>query len=159
MRRFILFLVMFLMMGCSICHRVQYVPVETKIDSVIVEKIVERVDSVYFPVPSESSEVVREDSSHLETSVAISDAKIDSTGRLYHTLKNKDVNLKKEIVYKDKIIEKKVEVEKEVPVEVEVPVKYVPDYYKWINILFWCMAGTGIIFVIFKMKNFFHSII
>ena len=156
MRRFILFIVMFLMMGCSICHRVQYVPVATKTDSVIVEKIVERVDSVYIPVPSESSEVVREDSSHLETSVAISDAKIDSNGVLHHTLKNKNTNLKKEIVYKDKIIEKKVEVEKEVPVEVEVPVKYVPDYYKWINILFWCMAGTGIIFVIFKLKHFFH---
>lgn len=156
MRRFILFIVMFLMMGCSICHRVQYVPVATKTDSVIVEKIVERVDSVYIPVPSESSEVVREDSSHLETSVAISDAKIDSNGVLHHTLKNKNTNLKKEIVYRDKIIEKKVEVEKEVPVEVEVPVKYVPDYYKWINILFWCIAGTGIIFVIFKLKHFFH---
>ena len=156
MRRFILFIVMFLMMGCSICHRVQYVPVESKVDSVIIEKIVERVDSVYIPVPSESVEVVREDSSHLETSVAISDAKIDSNGVLHHTLKNKNTNLKKEIVYKDKIIEKKVEVEKEVPVEVEVPVKYVPDYYKWINILFWCMAGTGIIFVIFKLKHFFH---
>ena len=156
MRRFILFIVMFLMMGCSICHRVQYVPVETKTDSVIIEKIVERVDSGYFPVPSESSEVVREDSSHLETSVAISDAKIDSNGVLHHTLKNKDTSLKKEIVYRDKIIEKKVEVEKEVPVEVEVPVKYVPDYYKWIHILFWCIVGTGIIFVIFKLKHFFH---
>ena len=156
MRRFILFIVMFLMMGCSICHRVQYVPVETKIDSVIIEKIVERVDSVEVPVPGESVEVFRQDSSHLETSVAISDAKIDSNGVLHHTLKNKNTNLKKEIVYKDKIIEKKVEVEKEVPVEVEVPVKYVPDYYKWINILFWCMAGTGFIFVIFKMRHFFH---
>ena len=131
-------------------------PVETKVDSVVIEKIVERVDSVYIPVPGESVEVVRQDSSHLETSVAISDAKIDSNGVLHHTLKNKNTNLKKEIVYKDKIIEKKVEVEKEVPVEVEVPVKYVPDYYKWINILFWCMAGTGIIFVIFKLKHFFH---
>ena len=156
MRRFILFIVTFLMMGCSICHRVQYVPVETNVDSVIVEKIVERVDSVEVPVPGESVEVFKQDSSHLETSVAISDAKIDSNGVLHHTLKNKDVNLKKEIVYKDKIIEKKVEVEKEVPVEVEVPVKYVPDYYKWINILFWCMAGTGFIFVIFKMRHFFH---
>ena len=151
-----MFIVMFLMMGCSICQRVQYVPVESKIDSVIIEKIVERVDSVEVPVPGESVEVFREDSSHLETSVAISDAKIDSNGMLHHTLKNKNTNLKKEIVYKDKIIEKKVEVEKEVPVEVEVPVKYVPDYYKWINILFWCMAGTGFIFVIFKLKHFFH---
>lgn len=156
MKRFILFLVMFMMVGCGICKRVQYVPVETKKDSVVVEKIVERTDTVEIEVPGESVYVIKQDSSHLETAVAISDAKIDSTGMLHHTLKNKDVNLKKEIVYKDKIIEKRVEVEKEVPVEVKVPVKYVPDYYKWINILFWCFVGTGFIFVIFKMKSLFH---
>ena len=156
MKRFILFLVMFMMVGCGICKRVQYVPVETKKDSFVVEKIVERTDTVEIEVPGESVYVIRQDSSYLETAVAISDAKIDSTGMLHHSLTNKDVNLKKEIVYKDKIIEKRVEVEKEVPVEVEVPVKYVPDYYKWINILFWCMVGTGLIFVIFKLKHLFH---
>ena len=156
MKRFILFLVMFMMVGCGICKRVQYVPVETKIDSIVVEKIVERTDTVEIEVPGESVYVIKQDSSHLETAVAIGDAKIDSTGMLHHSLTNKDVNLKKEIVYKDKIIEKRVEVEKEVPVEVEVPVKYVPNYYKWINILFWCLVGTGFIFVIFRVKSFFH---
>ena len=156
MKRFILFLVMFLVMGCGICQRVQYVPVESKVDSVVVEKIVERTDTVEIEVPGESVYVIKQDSSHLETAVATSDAKIDSTGMLHHSLTNKDVNLKKEIVYKDKIIEKRVEVEKEVPVEVEVPVKYVPDYYKWIHKLFWCIVGTGFIFVIFKVKGFFH---
>ena len=151
-----MFLVMFMMVGCGICKRVQYVPVETKKDSVVIEKVVERIDTVEVEVPGERVYVIKQDSSHLETAVAISDAKIDSTGMLHHSLKNKDVNLKKEIVYKDKIIEKRVEVEKEVPVEVEVPVKYVPDYYKWINIIFWCIVGTGIIFVIFKMRGFFH---
>ena len=156
MKRFILFLVMFLVMGCGICKRVQYVPVETSKDSVVIEKVVERIDTVEIEVPGEKVYVIKQDSSHLETAVATSDAKIDSTGMLHHSLTNKDVNLKKEIVYKDKIIEKRVEVEKEVPVEVEVPVKYVPDYYKWINILFWCIVGTGLIFVIFKLKSFFH---
>ena len=151
-----MFLVMFLVMGCGICKRVQYVPVETKKDSVIIEKVVERIDTVSIEVPGEKVYVIKQDSSHLETAVATSDAKIDSTGMLHHSLKNKDVNLKKEIVYKDKIIEKRVEVEKEVPVEVEVPVKYVPDYYKWINIIFWCIVGTGLIFVIFKLRGFFH---
>ena len=151
-----MFLVMFLVMGCGICKRVQYVPVETKIDSIVVEKIVERTDTVEIEVPGERVYVIKQDSSHLETAVATSDAKIDSTGMLHHSLKNKDVNLKKEIVYKDKIIEKRVEVEKEVPVEVKVPVKYVPDYYKRINIIFWCMVGTGLIFVIFRVKKFFH---
>ena len=156
MKRFILFLVMFMMVGCGICKRVQYVPVETSKDSVVIEKVVERIDTVEVEVPGEKVYVVAVDSSHLETAVATSDAKIDSTGMLHHSLKNKDVNLKKEIVYKDKIIEKRVEVEKEVPVEVEVPVRYVPDYYKWIHILFWCIVGTGFIFVIFKVRGFFH---
>ena len=156
MKRFILFLVMFMMVGCGICKRVQYVPVETSKDSVVIEKVVERIDTVEVEVPGERVYVIKQDSSHLETAVATSDAKIDSTGMLHHSLVNKDVNLKKEIVYKDKIIEKRVEVEKEVPVEVKVPVKYIPDYYKWINILFWCIVGTGLIFVIFRVKKFFH---
>ena len=156
MKRFILFLVMFLVMGCGICKRVQYVPVETKKDSIVIEKVVERIDTVNIEVPGEKIYVIAADSSHLETTVAISDAKIDSTGILHHSLENKDVELKKEIVYIDRIIEKRVEVEKEVPVEVKVPVKYVPNYYKWIHILFWCIVGTGLIFVIFKVKSFFH---
>ena len=155
MKRFILLLVMFLVMGCGICKR-QYIPVENKVDSIYIEKVVERIDTVNIEVPGESVYVIAVDSSHLETAIAASDAKIDSTGMLHHSLTNKDVELKKEIVYKDRIIEKRVEVEKEVPVEVKVPVRYVPDYYKWINILFWCMIGTGLIFVIFKLKSFFH---
>lgn len=146
-----MFLVMFLMMGCGICKR-QYIPVESKIDSIYIEKVVERIDTVSIEVPGEKVYVVAVDSSHLETTVATSDAKIDSTGRLYHNLINKNKKIEKEIVYKDKIIEKRVEVEKEVPVEVKVPVRYIPNYYKWIHILFWCIVGTGLIFVIFKLK-------
>ena len=151
-----MFLMMFLVMGCGICKRVQYVPVETKVDSVYIERVVERIDTVRIKIPGEKIYVIKQDSSHLETAVAVSDAKIDSTGMLHHNLVNKDVELKKEIVYKDRVIEKRVEVEKKVPVEVEVPVKYIPDYYKWINIIFWCMIGTGLIFVIFRVRKFFH---
>ena len=150
-----MFLVMFFMMGCGICKK-QYIPVESKIDSIYIEKVVERIDTVNIEVPGEKVYVIAADSSHLETTIAISDAKIDSTGMLHHSLENKDVELKKEIVYIDRIIEKKVEVEKEVPVEVKVPVKYIPNYYKWIHILFWCIVGTGLIFVIFKVRKFFH---
>lgn len=155
MKKLILFLLMFFMVSCGVCRR-QYIPVQTKIDSVVVERVIERVDTVSIEIPGERVYVIKRDSSHLETAVAISDAKIDSTGMLHHSLENKNVDLKKEIVYKDRVIEKKVEVEKEVPVEVEVPVKYIPDYYKWINIIFWCMIGIGLVFVIFKVKNFFH---
>lgn len=155
MRKILLFLLMVIMVSCGVCRR-QHIQVPVKIDSVYIERIVERIDTVRIKIPGERVYVVRQDSSHLETAVAVSDAKIDSTGMLHHSLTNKDVELKKEIVYKDKIIEKRVEVEKKVPVEVEVPVKYIPDYYKWINILFWCLAGTGLIFVIFRVKGFFH---
>ena len=154
MRKILLFLLMVIMVSCGVGRR--YVDVPVKVDSVYIERVVERIDTVRIKIPGERVYVVRQDSSHLETAVAISDAKIDSVGMLCHSLVNKDVELKKEIVYKDRVIEKRVEVEKKVPVEVEVPVKYIPDYYKWINILFWCIVGTGLIFVIFKMKKFFH---
>ena len=149
MKRFILFLVMFLVMGCGICKKVQYVPVETKTDSVYVEKLVR--DTLSIEIPGETVYVVAQDSSHLETKWSVSDAKIDSTGRLHHSLTNKDIKIEKEIVYKE--IEKRVEVEKEVPVPVEVKVPYVPGYYKWINIIFWCLVGGFVIFIVFKIKS------
>ena len=154
MRKILLFLLMVIMVSCGVGRRYTQVPV--KVDSVYIERVVERIDTVRIKIPGEKVYVIRQDSSHLETAVAISDAKIDSTGMLHHSLTNKDVELKKEIVYKDRVIEKRVEVEKKVPVEVEIPVKYIPDYYKWINIIFWCIVGTVLIFVIFKLKGFFH---
>ena len=154
MRKILLFLLMVIMVSCGVGR--QHIQVPVKVDSVYIERVVERIDTVRIKIPGEKIYVIRQDSSHLETAVAISDAMIDSTGMLHHSLTNKDVELKKEIVYKDRVIEKRVEVEKKVPVEVPVQVKYIPDYYKWINIIFWCIVGTGLIFVIFKMKKFFH---
>ena len=147
MKRFILFLVMFLVMGCGICRKVQYVPIETKTDSVVVETLVR--DTVSIEIPGETVYVVAQDSSHLETKWSVSDAKIDSTGRLHHSLTNKDIKIEKEIVYKE--IEKRVEVEKEVPVQVEVKVPFVPGYYKWINIFFWCLVVGFVIFIVLKV--------
>lgn len=147
MKRFILFILMFLVVGCGICKKVQYVPVETKTDSVYVEKLVK--DTVSIEIPGDTVRVVAQDSSYLETKYSISEAKIDSVGRLHHSLINKDIKIDKEIVYKE--IEKRVEVEKEVPVEVEVPVKYVPDYYKWINGIFWGLIGLFVIFIVLKV--------
>lgn len=147
MKRFILVLMMFLMVGCGVCKKVQYVPIESKVDSVYVEKLVK--DTVSVEIPGETIYVVAQDSSHLETKYSISEAKIDSTGRLHHRLTNKDIKIEKEIVYKE--VEKKVEVEKEVPVEVEVKVPFVPDYYKWINGIFWGLVGLFVIFIVLKV--------
>lgn len=147
MKRFILILMMFLVVGCGICRKVQYVPVETKTDSVYVEKLVK--DTVSIEIPGDTVYVVAQDSSRLETKYSVSEAVIDSVGRLHHSLINKDIKIKKEIVYKE--VEKRVEVEKEVPVEVEVPVRYVPDYYKWINGIFWGVIGLFVIFIVLKV--------
>lgn len=147
MKRFILFLVMFLVVGCGICKKVQYVPIETFRDSIVVETLIK--DTVSIEIPGDTVRVVAQDSSYLETKYSISEAVIDSVGRLHHSLINKDIKIDKEIVYKE--IEKRVEVEKEVPVEVEVPVKYVPDYYKWINGIFLGLIGLFVIFIVMKV--------
>jgi len=65
------------------------------------ERVIERdtvVKMVKVPieiqVPVEVHMAVEEDSSHLETSVAESDAWVDREGKIHHTLYNKDVTLK-----------------------------------------------------------------
>lgn len=155
MKKILLVLLLFMAVSCGICNKVKYVPVQTKIDSVYVEKIVERLDTIKFELPADTVYMAAKvDSSHLETEIAISDAWVDSCSVLHHRLANKaGKSLEKEIVYKDKIIEKRVEVEKEVPVEVEVPVKYVPGYYKWINGLFWALVIFIVLKVYFKIKS------
>lgn len=147
-------LILILFSGCSVL-RPRYVPIETKIDSVYIEKVVERVDTVLFSIPADTVRIAAKcDSSHLETGFAVSDAVVDSTGVLRHSLWNKVQELKKEVVFKDRVIEKRVEVEKEVPVEVEVPVKYVPAYYRWMERLFYglLIIGIFVIFIVAKLK-------
>lgn len=143
-------LILILFSGCGLIHP-KYVPVESKKDSIYIETLIERVDTVRVDVPGERVFVIRKDSSRLETAVAVSYAEIDSIGFLHHTLENKKVSLEKEVVFKDRVIEKKVEVEKEVPVEVEVKVPFVPGYYKWINIIFWLCVGLFVIFIVLKV--------
>ena len=156
MRKLSILLVLLMMMGCS---TIKYVPVEYKVDSVYVERIVERLDTILVEIPVEVKDIITmADSSHLETSVAISDAWVASCSTLHHKLVNKSENtLKKEIVYKDRIIEK--EVVKEIPVinEVEVPVKYVPPYYKRIHTGFWILLSLLTLMVGFRIYKLIHG--
>lgn len=149
-------LAMALMTACS---TIRYVPVEAKTDSIYVEKIIERLDTILVEIPVEvKNNATLADSSHLETSVAISDAWVDSLSILHHTLQNKAENaLKKEVPRKDKVIEKTVY--KEVPViqEVEVPVKYVPDYYKKVSIAFWVLLVTFLLYFGGKIYKFIRG--
>lgn len=52
-----------------------------------------RDTTIFVAVPAESREAARRDSSHLETSVAASDAWIGADGVLSHTLRNKPATL------------------------------------------------------------------
>lgn len=102
--------------------------------------------SVALPLESHTI-VTPTKKSHLETSVAESDAEIDSLGMLHHTLVNKKDSIKTKIQYVDKIVYRDSIETKEVPVEVEKPVRYIPKFYQFTFILFWIF----VLFVIIKL--------
>jgi hypothetical protein len=81
-------------------------------DSVRVETVVRTEyipDTVFVEVPLEiERQTVRDTMSHLETSYAVSDARITPDGALFHSLANKSqkrpVPTEKEIIYRDSIV-------------------------------------------------------
>lgn len=81
-------------------------------DSVRVETIIHTEyisDTVFIEVPVERvRQIVRDTTSHLETSFAVSDARINPFGALFHSLENKPQNrpvpTEKEVIYRDSII-------------------------------------------------------
>ena len=100
--------------------------------------------SVALPLESHSI-VTPTKKSHLETSVAASDAEIDSLGMLHHTLVNKKDSIRTKIQYVDRIVYRdSIEVQ-EVPVEVKVP--YVPKFHQFTFILFWIF----VLFIVVKL--------
>lgn len=118
-----------LMLGCA---TIRPVPVETntQVQTIVKDSVVVHRDTVTLEVPIESSSAYGVQYSHLESSVAYSDASVDSTGLLNHTLTNKPFKIEKEIIYQDRKVETVRDsiVTKEIPVEVEVIRKVVP---KW----------------------------
>lgn len=129
MRKFItIFGILFFVTACAATKTV-YVPTQA-------ETIIEYRDTTIFlrdtvfisPPVEEKQNTTLRDSSHLETSLAISDAWINE-GKLNHTLRNKQEKLKAKIdttfsiKYVNKYIEK--------PVQYPEPVPYVPKVYKW----------------------------
>lgn len=154
MRYLVCVLLCMLLSSCGLFRKIVYIPVESGKDSVYIEKVVERTDTVKVEIPVERFMNVSRDSSHLETSLAVSDAWVDSSYVLHHLLSNKEGFLEKEIVYLDKVIEKKVEVKKEIPVVKEVPVeiKVIPGYYRWIHRIFWILVIFLGLFIYLKIK-------
>lgn len=133
--------------GCRTARQETRQPVEVLIirDSTVIS----RIDSITI-IPVERSMSVGLDSSHLETSLAVSDAWTDSTG-LHHSLVNKPgirKETKTEYIYivKDSIHEKP----QPYPVEVQVPAKIRP----WQRILMTIGAAT----ILFVAISFFRKL-
>lgn len=118
MRR-LLFLIAVSCCACCPCRNLTL----STADSVRVETVVRTEfvkDTVYLEIPREVVREVVTDSSHLETNMAVSDAKILPDGRLYHLLENKSqkrpfevqtrVEYRDSIMYRDRFVRQTVEV-------------------------------------------------
>ena len=129
------------------CSTQKYLPA-SNIKIISKDSLVVHTELVSVALPLESHTIVTPTKkSHLETSVAESDAEIDSLGLLHHTLTNKKDSIKTKIQYVDKIVFKDSIDVREVPVEVEKPVPYVPKFHQFTFVLFWIF----ILFVIVKL--------
>lgn len=120
---------LFLLWGCT---KTIYVPVQAETRIEYKDSLIYMKDTIYMTLPTEEKEIkTTQDSSHLETSIAVSDAWIDEENNLNHTLKNKSDTVYK-YIHDTVVVTKIVKEYKEVPVieEVEKPVKYVPSIYK-----------------------------
>lgn len=124
------------------CSSPRYISSSSNIKIVSKDSLVVQTKLVSIAIPLESHSIITKKRSHLETSVATSDAEIDSLGLLHHTLVNKKDSIKTKIQYVDKIVYRDSITIKEVPVEVKVPVRYVPKFYQFTFAFF-------VIFVLF----------
>lgn len=109
------------------------------------DSLVVHTELVSVAIPNESHSIITKKKSHLETSVATSDAEIDSLGMLHHTLNNKKDSIKTKIQYIDKIVYRDSIERREVPVEKPVP--YIPKFYQFTFVLFWIF----ILFILVKL--------
>lgn len=151
LKYFLVILFFTLPIGCCGTKKAKQIPVVQVEKTVIKDSTIYIRDTIYIPLPTEEKEVkTTADSSHLETSLAKSDAWIDSTGHLNHTLKNKEVVYK--YIYDTVVVTNTVTEYKEKPVivEVEVPKPYYP---KW-SVILMVIAGVSIGYWIFKIYRF-----
>ena len=133
------------------CSMPKYLP-SSNIKIVSKDSLVVHTDLVSVAIPLESHSIITKKKSHLETSVAESDASIDSLGMLHHTLVNKKDSIKTKIQYIDKISYRDSVEVREVPVEVEVKVPYIPKFYQFTFIFFWIFVLFIVVKVIRKFR-------
>ena len=128
------------------CSSPRYIS-SSNIKIVSKDSLIVRTELVSIALPLESHTIITKKKSHLETSVAISDAEIDSLGLLHHTLVNKKDSIRTKIQYIDKIVYRDSIQTKEVPVEKPVPVPYIPKFYQFTFAFF----GIFVLFIVAKI--------
>ena len=128
------------------CSAPKYLP-SSNIKIISKDSLIVRTELVSVAIPNESHSIITKSKSHLETSVAESDAEIDSLGLLHHTLVNKKDSIKTKIQYIDKIVYRDSIDVREVPVEVEKPVPYIPKFHQFTFVLFWIF----VLFIVIKL--------
>ena len=124
MRNALILLAVLLLASCGTAR--QTLSTETR-DSTRVDvrtEYVERIDTVYVDIPRQVEKLVTRDTvSHLENDYAVSDASVDSSGFLHHSLATKrqslPVPVKSTAERKDSIIFRDKEVYVDKPVYVE----------------------------------------
>ena len=126
------------------CGTIKKVEIEHRIETHYVDSTIYHLDTVKVEVPRE---VYRDytallDTLHMETSVASSWAAVDTTNMVLRgELKNKPIQLEKEILWKEKIVYRDSVEYREVPVPVEVEKKVTP---RWA----WFTLGLSIAFIL-----------
>ena len=150
MKKVVIFIVAALLMGCA---KTVYVQGENKIE--YRDSIIHIKDTVRVEIPKEVvKEVIPQvDTSRLETSVAYSEAYLDTINKkLTHTLKNKEkaLNVKLDTIVRVEYVNQYIE--KPVIQEVKVEVPYVPKPYKysmWFSVIVILLVGVRL-FLKFK---------
>lgn len=162
MRRFvvvsiIILSVLLLMVGCCPCRHLSSSEITTGSDSTRTEyreRVLLVPDTVFVEIPHQTAERTTQDSvSHLENDYALSDARINTDGSLYHTLATKPqlkpVETEREIVSRDSLIYRDRFITK---TKTEVIQKTVPWYMK---LIFGGSVGLNILVLItYTIKRF-----
>lgn len=116
-------------------------------DSIYVERVELKDTTIYVPVPVEVYHTIAADSSHLETSVAFSDAWVDTTGMLHHNLQNKRTNLSATIPIPTKTIYTNATTQQE---KIVVKTQYIKKKQTWKN---WIIAVSAILLIFAYRKQ------
>ncbi len=157
-------LILLILASCSSSKHTSSSPpvIVNNTDSVRIEYIETlRIDTVTveIPIPAESAkQAVSDSTSHLETSIAESDAWINPDGTLGHSIKNKEKSLKTNalVQVKDTQTNNAAVSVKEIPVPYPEPVYIERDFTKWESFrlsAFWYLVTVALVSCVWILRK------